>query len=325
MTLNQATGTFLRYLLLSSSDGKTPVTGLTAGQCVCRYARGSDATLHTYSFVIFQELGQGWYQIFLGADAFDMLGAFTSTLYASGTTVPYWREDLVVLGAAASQGARVTFLVSGTPGQVGLWGGDPEADLPIPLPGVHVQVRDATGSFAVFQGITGQDGRVDTMLSPGEYLVYAWASGYVIDPFPADLVVSGSDMSTQFTATPFTPSLIGGPDMVTVTGALLDSSSVARAGVTITFAPILESVPEVEEERLARPFVVHSANQILSRQAVSVVTASNGSFSIALIPNASLDPAGTRYKVTFSDSVVDVAFVTVPTSPASVTFESLLQ
>lgn len=108
-----------------------------------------------------------------------------------------------------------------------------------------------------------------------------------------------------------------------INGTLLDASGSARANISISFQPVLVDSTGQAPSQQQRPLSVISDSKLLSRVAKPVVTDGSGVFTITLIANSDIAPAGTKYLVTFSDTPQDTALITVPDA-GPVNLEDLL-
>jgi hypothetical protein len=266
----------------------------------CYYAKGN-ATMFTRFDMkpgTGRILGPGWYEAWFTATETDALGPLSSQLVCLGAVTSV-REDVVVAATVVSSGVLVTFsaLIPG----------------PVPIVDCHVQVRNAGGTVILAQGLTDSVGAYAVMLDAGTYLVYAWKPGYSFAAFPQTVVVTVA-ASVTLAGTVYSPYNPGGPAVTTVTGWLLDATGTARVGVAISFTPILEDEAGVSEKETLRPLASISTNKLIARVQIVATTDAAGAFTVSLTPNSDITPAGSRYLVTFSDSVLDHARITVPAS-----------
>jgi hypothetical protein len=305
LTLSQSAS--LRFSLVASTDG-SEMTGLAYSDLTCKYATSAMTALDDYALAEYNvtEIGHGVYEIFFTDTILDVLGPVTFYLTATGAT-PCWREDVIVEGTTW-QGRTVRILVQD---------GDDAA-----IEDANVQVRNDAGTMIVAQGTTNTDGYVDIMLVDGDYKVYVWAVGWTFSTSPVSLTVTGG-MSLPVVGEAFSPANPGGPSLTTVYGWLLDAAGSPRVGVAVAFTPIYESEASVSAADLLRPLASSSVSKLLARTAIADTTDAEGYFEATLTPNSDILPAGSRYKVAFSDVPSEVALITVP-AVGPVNIEDLL-
>ena len=295
----------LRFRLLSAADGITPMDAVVWSSMTCQFARSvSPFTFqkHTLYSIDAWNMGLGFYEVWFPAAAVDTLGPLTSYLTAP-EAIASWREDLVTNAATTWQGNLVRFVV-------GVSG--------VPVEACHVQVRDSAGTYILAQGVTDTDGVCVAMLVAGTYQVYAWSPGYSFAVWPKTVTITAAQLEI-LEATVFSPSNPGGPDVTTVNGWLLDATGAARAGVAVSFTPILDDEINVTEREALRPLASTSTSKLIARLPIVVTTDAAGAFSVSLTPNSDITPAGSRYLVAFSDTVADVALITVgATTPVNI-------
>jgi hypothetical protein len=191
-------------------------------------------------------------------------------------------------------------------------GGSPAAD-------VILGVRYLDGDAIIATGATDAAGEwrfwTQAPVSPPESLVVWFAHPWISYENPETLVVQAADVDSTWDGASYVPDVAPDPSMREVRGSLVlpggaGGSTTPRVGITVKGELVRGTAPYVPSITLSRYFF-------------STVTDSLGRWSLWVVPNADIEPAGTRYKFTIVDDPVIIKIDEVPDEVGPINFNDL--
>lgn len=160
MLITRATQIIYPFLLVSSVDFMTPVTGATPtvqiGKPGAALAPATNAAV---------ERGVGWYEVTLTTTETNTLGALRVDISAA-TAAPFRDISQVIAPGSGTGAIAFTYTVT-------------DSATLLPIDGVQVIVTtDSAGANIVAQGVTNAFGQVLFYLDAGTYYFWNYRSGY---------------------------------------------------------------------------------------------------------------------------------------------------
>lgn len=303
---------------LNPTDGVTPVTGLPDQSTnALLFKAGAPVSFTATSWT---DIGDGYYAVGLSGPHTNTTGHWRLAFSLPATYVPVW-EDAMILPASSYQ----TIVLGSAPwtviADVEQWHGAnvvtpttpglPEVDLSsvtallnlqgafqvdlqindqssVGVPNFSVSIFDSTNTVYLGTVTTDSSGHATFNRNSGTYKLRPVKAGYTITPTPVTLVVTANTTLT-LTANVFVPPAPPGPNLCVLFGTVANSDGSPLVGSKVVMRNL---VPFFNNDR------------IMSGQQESVLTDSNGFFSLAQVQ-------GTKIRLEIQDAGV-VVNLTVP-------------